>query len=272
METLWLRAAALRAGCPLVCVSSADGGTGRSTLTAALGGILAFASPAPIVAVDATGRAWGGLGHRAPRGSSATVWDATLAAERLAEPAVAEPLMQTGPTGLRVLVGESKMTAQRRPPTWSEMFGLVGHLREVYALALLDLPAADNTPTWRALGWATVPVLVARASVDSLQHTMRLLAHLRAVGLTEVADGAVVVVTATSHTTAREVRAIEHLARQAAGHLVRVPYDPVLARPDPVDPRSLSKLTRSALTDIAAAVIDRCPVDLDQPAGSPPSN
>nr|WTA68907.1 hypothetical protein OHB51_07040 [Micromonospora sp. NBC_00855] len=90
---------------------------------------------------------------------------------------------------------------------------MVGHLREVYALAPLDLPAAGNTPTWRALGWATMPVLVARASVDSLQHTMRLLAHLRAVGLTEVADGAVVVLMATSHTTTREVRAIEQLAR-----------------------------------------------------------
>ncbi|MEV4830643.1 hypothetical protein AB0K25_20270 [Micromonospora sp. NPDC049257] len=269
VESLWLRTASLHAGCPLVSVSSADGGVGRSTLTVALGGVLALASPAPIVAVDATGRAWGGVGHRVIRGGSATAWDASVAEHRLADPQVAEELMRRGPTGLRVLVGESRMTAQRRPPTWSEMFGVIGHLRSVYAMALLDLPAADNTPTWRALGWATVPVLVTRATVDALQHTMRLLAHLKAAGLGQVAESAVVVVMTTTHSTAREVRAVEHLARQAATHLVRVPFDPVLARPDPLDPRSLSKATRTALTEVAAAVVDRCPAAPD-PRGAAP--
>ncbi|MEU9507825.1 hypothetical protein AB0D32_16295 [Micromonospora sp. NPDC048170] len=269
VESLWLRMSSLRAGCPLVSVSSADGGVGRSTLTAALGGVLALASPAPIVAVDATGRAWGGLGHRVARGGSASAWDASVAQQQLADPLVAEGLMQTGPTGLRVLVGESRMTAQRRPPTWSEMFGVIGHLRSVYAMALLDLPAADNTPTWRALGWATVPVLVTRATVDALQHTMRLLAHLKAAGLGQVAESAVVVVMTTTHSTAREVRAVEHLARQAATHLVRVPFDPVLARPDLLDPRSLSKATRTALTEVAAAVVDRCPAAPDPREGAP---
>lgn len=261
VESLWLRAASLRAGCPLVALSSADGGVGRSTLTAALGGVLALASPAPIVAMDATGRAWGGLGHRVARGNSASTWDAVAAEERLADPLVAEGLMQRGPTDLRVLVGESKMTAQRRPTTWPETFGVIGHLRSVYTMALLDLPAADNTPTWRALGWSTVPVLVTRATVDALQHTMRLLAHLRAAGLDQVAESAVVVVMTTTHSTAREVRAVEHLARKAATHLVRVPFDPVLARPDPLDPRSLSKTTRTALTEVASIVVEHCPAD-----------
>ena len=261
VESLWLRASSLLPGCPLVSVSSADGGVGRSTLTAALGGVLALASPAPIVAVDATARAWGGLGHRAVGGGAASAWDASAAEARLADPLVAEELMQRGPTGLRVLVGESKMTAQRRPPTWSEMFGVIGHLRSVYAMALLDLPAADNSPTWRALGWATVPVLVSRATVDSLQHTMRLLAHLKAAGLDQVAESAVVVVMTTTHSTAREVRAVEQLARRTARHLVRVPFDPALAHAVPLDPRSLSKATRTALTEVAAAVVDRCPAD-----------
>ena len=145
---------------------------------------------------------------------------------------------------------------------------MIGHLRSVYAMALLDLPAADNTPTWRALGWATVPVLVSRATVDALQHTMRLLAHLKAAGLEQVTQSAVVVVMTTTHSTAREVRAVEQLARQSGTHLVRVPFDPVLARPDPLDPRSLSKATRTALTEVAAAVVDRCPADLS-PRGGP---
>ncbi|WP_433531209.1 MinD/ParA family ATP-binding protein [Micromonospora sp. CA-263727] len=262
VESLWLRAAGLRPGCPLVCLSSADGGVGRSTLTAAVGAVLALAVPGPVVAVDASLRAWGGLEHRVPRRSAATVWDAVSAGEALSRPPVVERLTQLGPTGLRVLVGESTMTSARRPPSWPELFAVVGYLRSVYALAVLDLRAADVAPVWRALAWATAPVLVSRASVDSLQHTMRLLAQLQAVGLREVVDRTVVVVMAASPSTAREVRAVEQLARQTVAHLVRVPYDPALARPESLDPRSMSKATRSALVDVAAAIVDRCPVDL----------
>lgn len=269
VEGLWQRAAALNGGCPLVCVSSADGGVGRSTLTVALGGLLALAIPGPVVAVDATLKPWGGLEHRVFRRGSATVWDAVSAGTDLDDLETAERLMQDGPTGLRVLVGESKVSDQRRPPNWPELLGVAGHLRSRYAMALLDLPTADTTPTWRALGWATVPVLVARATVDGVRHTLRLLAHVRAAGLHSVGDGAVVVVVATSPSTAREVRAVEKLARQSAAELVRVPYDPVLARPAPLDPRSLSKATRSAITEVAAAVVDRCPADLSRLVAAP---
>ncbi|MFV2104407.1 MinD/ParA family ATP-binding protein [Micromonospora sp. LOL_024] len=264
VESLWLRSAGLRQGCPLVAVSSADGGVGRSTLTAAVGGVLALALSGPVIAVDANLRPWGGLEHRVPRRSAATVWDAVRAGEALAMPPVVERFTQLGPTGLRVLVGESAMTSQRRPPSWPELFGVVAHLQSVYSLAVLDLPAAAVAPVWRALGWATVPVLVSRAAVDSLQHTMRLLTQMRAVGLHEVVERTVVVVMATSPSTAREVRAVEQLAAQAAAHLVRVPYDPVLARPQSLDPRSMGKAARSALVDVAAAIVGRCPVDLDR--------
>ncbi|MBO4164275.1 MinD/ParA family ATP-binding protein [Micromonospora antibiotica] len=260
VEELWSRAASLQAGCPLVSVSSADGGVGRSTLVVALGGLLALAVPGPVVAVDATVRAWGGVEHRVVRRSPATVWDAVLAGTALADRGVAERLMQGGPTGLRVLVGESRLTTQRRPPNWPELLGVIGHLRMTSKLMLLDLPTADTAPTWRVLSWATVPVLVSRATVDAVQHTLRLLAHMRAAGVERVTDGALVVVMATSPSTAREVRAVEQLAKRAGIDLVRVPYDPVLARPDALDPRSLSKATRSALTEVAATVIDRCPV------------
>ncbi|MEU1888909.1 hypothetical protein ABZ491_25895 [Micromonospora rifamycinica] len=263
VEELWSRAASLQDGCPLVSISSADGGVGRSTLVVALGGLLALAVPGPVVAVDATVRAWGGLEHRVARRSPATVWDAVRAGTTLADGGVAKQVMQGGPTGLRVLVGESRLTAQRRPPTWPELLGVIGHLRTTSKLMLLDLPTADTTPTWRVLSWATVPVLVSRATVDAVQHTLRLLAHMRAAGVERVTDGALVVVMATSPSTAREVRAAEQLARRAGTELVRVPYDPVLARPDALDPRSLSKATRSALTEVAATVIDRCPIVSD---------
>ncbi|KAB1139351.1 hypothetical protein F6X68_23820 [Micromonospora sp. AMSO12t] len=85
VESLWWRAALLSEGCPLACVSSADGGVGRSALTASLGGLLALAVPDPVVAVDATLRAWGGLEHRVARRTSSTVWDAVAAGAELAD-------------------------------------------------------------------------------------------------------------------------------------------------------------------------------------------
>ncbi|MFF0721840.1 MinD/ParA family protein [Micromonospora sp. NPDC003816] len=268
VESLWTGAARLRPGCPLVSVSSADGGVGRSTLAAALGGVLALAVPGPVIGVDANLRAWGGLEHRVARRSAATVWDAVCAGDALARPPVVERLTQLGPTGLRVLVGESAMSTQRRPPSWLELFGVIGHLRSVYSLAVLDLAPAAVAPVWRALAWATVPVVVSRATVDSLQHTMRLLAHMKAVGLHETVDRTVVVVMATAPSVAREVRAVQQLAAKAAAHLVRVPFDPVLARPQALDPRSMSKATRSALVEAATAVVDRCPVDLAAPGAT----
>ncbi|MBN1172458.1 MAG: hypothetical protein JXA67_09815, partial [Micromonosporaceae bacterium] len=130
---VWHRAAHLAPGCPMVAVSSADGGVGRSTLVAALGGLLALACPAPVVAVDVTARAWGGLGERVGRGTPTSVWDAVAAGVRLDGPLI-EQLAQRGPTGLRVLVGEVEMTAARRPPVVLEVAAAVSRLRRWYPL------------------------------------------------------------------------------------------------------------------------------------------
>jgi MinD-like ATPase involved in chromosome partitioning or flagellar assembly len=268
VDAVWLRAASLRPGCPLVVVSSADGGVGRSTLVAALGGVVALACPAPVVAVDVSGRAWGGLVHRVGGPGVGSVWDAVQAGERLRDRCVLERCVRRSATGLHVLVGEVEMTSARRPPTNEETSVLIGRPREMYALALLDAAAADTAATWRMLSRASVPVLVARASVDSLQHTMRLLGQLRAVGLDAVADRSVVVVMASTATVARAVRAGEYQASSVAGAVVRVPFDAGLARPEPVDPRSLRRATRGALVEVAAAVLALCPTDLQTAAAS----
>ncbi|HKT04712.1 MAG TPA: hypothetical protein VJT31_34795, partial [Rugosimonospora sp.] len=269
VDQVWYRAASLRPGCPVVAFSAADGGVGRSTLVAAVGGVLALACPRPVLAVDLSGRAWGGLAHRiGSGGGGASVWDAFCAARAasqvgapLADRRIIEQYVHRGPTGLQALIGEAQMTQQRRPPVADEAVTLVGQLRHVYPLLLLDVPTADTAATWRMLVWATVPVLVSRATHDGLQHTMRLLAQLRAVGLTPVADRAVVVVAATTPSVAREVRAGEHQLRTVTRGLIRVPFDRALARPDPVDPRQLGRATRMALVEVAAAILAWCPAD-----------
>lgn len=260
VEQVWLQAASLRPGCPMVGVSSADGGVGRSTLVAALGGLLALACPTPVVAVDVTARAWGGLGDRVGRTGPGTIWDAVCAGEQL-DPHVLDHLAQSGPTGLRVLVGEVEMASGRRPPTVLEVAVTVGRLRRWVPMVVLDLPTAETAGIWRALGWSAAPVLVARATQDSMRHTLRLIAALRAGGLGATADAAVVVVMATSPVTDRQVRAAQRQLSGVVGAVVRVPYDAGLARCAPVDPRSLRRATRAALVEVAAAVLARCPAD-----------
>jgi len=260
---VWLRAASLWPGCPLVTVSSADGGVGRSTLVAAVGGVLALACPQPVIALDFSGRAWGGLVHRVGRRHDVTLWDAYSRIDMLTHRSVVEQFMQLGPTGMHALVGEVSMTSRRRPTTGQETAAVLSRLRALYHIALLDLPVAETSGAWRALSWGSAPVLVARATSDSLQHTMRLVAQLRGVGLTDLADKSVLVVMASSPHVASEVRASERQAKGVVGDLIRVPYDVALAKPSPVDPRALRKATRGALITVVEAVLERCPTNPD---------
>jgi len=261
VERVWLSAASLHPGCPLVAVSSADGGVGRSTLVAALGGVLALACPLPVLAVDLSGRAWGGLAERVGRRHAATIWDAVSNVGSLTNRDAVERLVQHGPTCLQALIGEVALTRRRRSPTAEDGRTVLARLRALYPLAVLDLPAADTPGTWTTMADAAAPVLVARATPDSLRHVLRLLTALRAVGLGAIAGRSVLVVNATSPHVPRELRAVERHAARAAGALIRVPYDTGLARPAPVDPRGLRRATRVALIDLAAAVLARCPAD-----------
>ncbi|WP_239088151.1 cellulose synthase operon protein YhjQ/BcsQ [Planosporangium mesophilum] len=261
VERVWLRAASVRPGCPVLAVSSADGGVGRSTVVAALGGLLALACPQPVLAVDVSARAWGGLVHRVGRRNAATVWDAVRDMALLTDRLQVQRLAQLGPTGLWTLVGEVELSAVRHPPTVGETVPFVDHVRTLYPLLLLDLPTADTRQVWQVLGASAVPVLVARASRDSLQHSMRLLARLRGVGLAEAADRSVLAVVATSPRPGCDVRAAMRQAGDTAGEVLSLPYDRALAQPDPIDVRSLGRASRRALVELADAVLRRCPCD-----------
>ncbi|MGI5238630.1 MinD/ParA family ATP-binding protein [Dactylosporangium sp. CA-139066] len=268
LRRAWLRAASLRPGCPPIVVSSADGGAGRSTIVAALGAVLAAAMPQPPAAVDATARGWGGLEHRVPRRNDGTVWDlfAALLHTGDLDPAVLDAAMQYGTSGLHTAIGEVRRTAIRRPTVLAESVRVVEALRGRYSLVLVDAPVADVAGVWQLFAGAC-PVLVARAGVDSVQHTLRLLSQLRGVGLDEAAARTVVAVTATVPRPAREVRAAVRQLGTAVSVVVRVPFDEHLARPEPVDLARLRKPARHALVELADAVLACCPADPGQAAG-----
>lgn len=255
-EQVWLRAATVRPGA-LVAVCSADGGVGRSTLVAALGSVLALAVPGPVIAVDMHPVPWGGLAERVGGARAATIWDAVRDLAMLTSRREVERWTQTGPSGLLALVGETEGRG-RRPPRHDEAAAVVEMVRRLYPLTVADVMPALIVGVWRTLAVAHAPVLVARATADSVRHTLRLLTHLRAAGYGAVADRAVLAVVATTPHPDREVRAAVRQAATVVADVVEVPFDPQLARPDPVDARRLRKPARRALVRLAAAVLDRC--------------
>jgi MinD-like ATPase involved in chromosome partitioning or flagellar assembly len=228
-------------------------------LVAVLGGLLALAvpGPLPVVAVDMHPTPWGGLADRVGRQNAGTVWDAFRDVATLTTLQDITRWVQRGPTGLLALVGETQGRG-RRPPSHTEAAAVTEAVRRQVALTVVDLMPAFITGVWHTLASAAAPVLVARGTVDSVQHTLRLLSHLRDAEFASVADRCVMVVMATSPWTAREVRAAVRQASTAVSTLVPVPYDERLARPEPADPRTLRKPTRNALVELAEAVLSRC--------------
>ena len=255
-EQAWRDAAAVPPG-SLLAVSSADGGVGRSTLVAALGSLLALAVPGPVIAVDANPRPWGGLGERVGAGSG-TVWDTVRELSRLHSRTEVERWTRQGPSGLLALAGEVEVSHERHPPTHQETMAVADALRQLYPLVLLDLMMADIRGVWRALAASSAAVLVARATPDSIQHTLRLLTYQHSAPTPQAPAAPLLVVMSTSPRTSGEVRAVLRQAATVAAAVHTIPYDPMLAAAAPMDPRRLAKSTRRALLDLAADVLHRC--------------
>jgi MinD-like ATPase involved in chromosome partitioning or flagellar assembly len=255
-ERVWRAAAATPRG-SVLAVSSADGGVGRSTLVAVLGGLLALAVPGPVVAVDANPRPWGGLGERVGVGSG-TVWDAVRELSRLHSRNEVERWTRKGPSGLLALAGEVEATAYRHPPAHHELMAVAGALRRLYPLVLLDLMMAEARGVWDALAGASVALLVARATPDSIAHTLRLMAFQRHAAAPRGPAAPLLVVVATSPRIHGEVKAALRQAGTVAAAVHTIPYDAMLARAAPIDARLLARSTRRALLGLAADVLQRC--------------
>ncbi|WP_203383730.1 MinD/ParA family ATP-binding protein [Paractinoplanes ovalisporus] len=210
---------------------------------------------------------WGGLADRIGRQSTATVWDTVRDLNSLTSAEEIQRWTQRGPTGLLALAGETEGQG-RRPPQHDEAAAVVEVVRRLVAVTVCDVMPALITGVWRTLHTAQAPVIVARASTDSIRHSLRLLAHLRAAGYGPVADRAVLAVSATSPRIAREVRAVLKQARSAVPTIVSIPFDVGLSVPEPIDVRRLRKQTRHALVHLAEQVLLRCiaPVAGGRPA------
>ncbi|MFI6985888.1 MinD/ParA family protein [Embleya sp. NPDC050154] len=258
-RAVWTAMARLPARSPVVAVTAPGGGVGVSTVTAALGSLLALAAPeqAPPLAIDAGTRAWSGLPARVGSACEATFNDLlALEGPEAMSRRDARACMHVGPTGLEMLAGESRSgrDAARPPMTAGALYRVLARLRGAYPLVLVDAPAAGDAVCEQALRRSTTAVLVVRASSDGPEYALACLAWWRSLGHERLVDGAVVVVNEVAPNPPREVRAGERtLARQVRA-VVRLPYDRELAKPEPVRPMALGKAARGALLEIAAAV------------------
>jgi MinD-like ATPase involved in chromosome partitioning or flagellar assembly len=246
----------VRRQCLVVPVVSADGGVGRSTLTLAVGGLLASALPGPVLAVDATGRPFSGLRPRSLFRSPATAWDVFQQPRRLSQPATARQATQTDPNGLHILVAEEVLDAPRRPLSLSELGHALEYAWLTYHCLVLDLPpyAPAVAP---ALTNAAGVLVVCRASTDSIGHAQRLLSMLARPAITSgVYARHVVAVNATTTETPRA--AVARIATLSAlgATAIPIPYDPGLAG-GPVAVERLRRKTRTALADVAGALLGR---------------
>ncbi|MGW1996471.1 MinD/ParA family ATP-binding protein [Embleya sp. NPDC001921] len=258
-RAVWTAMARLPTRSPVVAVTAPGGGVGASTVTAALGSLLALAAPegAPPLAIDAGTRAWSGLPARVGSPCEATFNDllAFQGPEAMSR-RDAHACMHVGPTGLEMLAGESRpgRDTVRPPMTAGALYRVLARLRGAYPLVLVDAPAAGDAVCEQALRRSTTAVLVVRASSDGPEYALACLAWWRSLGHERLVDGAVVVVNEVAPNPPREVRAGERtLARQVRA-VVRLPYDRELAKPEPVRPMALGKAARGALLEIAAAV------------------
>ncbi|GAA2470720.1 hypothetical protein Ahu01nite_079930 [Winogradskya humida] len=177
---------------------------------------------------------------------------------RLRSRADVERWTRKGPSGLLALAGEVEVSRYRHPPNHAEAMAVVEVVRQWYPLVLLDLMMAEIRGVWRVLADASVALLVARATPDSIQHALRLLTYQQRIRTPHTPAVPVLVVVSTSPRTPGEVRAVLRQAAGVAAAVHPIPYDPMLAVAAPIDARLLAKATRRALLNLAADVLRRC--------------
>jgi MinD-like ATPase involved in chromosome partitioning or flagellar assembly len=241
--------------CMLMPVISAEGGVGRSTLTLAVGGVIAHLTPRLVLAVDAAQRPFSGLRPRTEFRSAATTWDALQAPHMLAAEASAQLITQTDCSGLHILVAEEELTAGRRPLTLPELGRSLSYAHCIYGAMVVDLPPFAPVAAG-AVANAAGLLVVCRATVTSLQHARRLLTLIAPSGTTRPSGQRwVVAVNETSPRVSREtVAQATLLSSSPIDAVVHVPYDPGLTE-GPIDVLRLKRRTRAALVNLADALI-----------------
>lgn len=237
----------------MVAVSSIAGGAGRTTVTVALGQLLAVRTGGPVVAVEAAAEPLGTMSSRVRLTTDSTVRDLYTGPRPTSRDEVSS-MLNLDDSGLLTLVGEpSQATPWPRART---VAAAVDRLLEWFPVAVLDLPASPLSRVawpWVSTRAAAV-VLVARATGPDLSLLAETLPVLDRLGLAGLAGRVVVVINHTSRDRpGRDAQAGEQLVAARVRSVLQLPYDEQLAGTREIRPEALGRHTRAALLQIAAA-------------------
>ena len=243
-----------RGGTRRVIVMSRKGGVDKTTVTAALGNILAGTRGDRVVAVD-TNRDAGNLAHRITAPSAFTITDVLAQAEHLDSYAKLRHFLTQSPESqLEVLAADDDphLAHSLEAPDYQQLLDLVDRY---YNLILLDtgtgiLDSADQG----LLTAADQLVLVLRSAVDSGRAAALTLDWLEAHGYGRLVANAVVVINGVSPGVGAPVTPIaEHFASRCAA-VVSIPWDPALENGGRMLPTALQPETLEAFDELAASV------------------
>jgi MinD-like ATPase involved in chromosome partitioning or flagellar assembly len=241
--------------CHRLAVISLKGGVGKTTTTAALGGMLATLRGDRVVAIDANPDR-GTLGERVAGEIQATVRDMLAAGDAIRRYGDVRTFTSQAPSRLEVLSSDSD-------PGISLAFSdddyraTIDILERYYNLILTDCGTGLLHSAMRGvLGLADSLVLVSSPTLDGARSASATLDWLEAHGYGELAGRSIAVICAVRHGRDVDVGRLEkHFAARSRA-VVQIPYDAHLATGGIVDVEALRPATHTAYLQLAAAVGD----------------
>jgi len=253
------REARLRApieGTRRVVVMSRKGGVGKTTVSLALGSILATERGDRVVAVDANPDA-GNLAHRVAPVNDLTITDVLRDMDRIGTYAQLKRYTSQAPESrLEVLASDDDSRigiALNR----SDYHRLIGLLDRFYNLILLDTGTGIlDSANQGLLSEADQLVLVLRAGIDGGRAAALTLDWLEAHDYGRLVTEAVVVINAVKPGVGAPIAPIQEHFEQRCRRVITVPWDPALEKGARTMMSGLGGATEESLLEVAAAVAE----------------
>ncbi len=253
-------ATSFEGGARFVPVLTRKGGVGKTTITTLLGMALASIRDDRVIAIDANPDR-GTLSERVARQTRATVRDVVNRAASIQGFTDFSTLVSRDETRLDILASDTD-------PMLSEAFdendyNVVADLAaRYYSIVLTDCGTGIVHSVMRAtLQRADAIVIVSGGSVDEARLASETLTWLEANGYGDLVRESIVAInTATQGTNLVKLEEIEAHFASRVRHIVRIPYDELLAAGSVISWKDLRPLTRQAARELAALIAQGMPV------------
>ncbi len=253
------RADRLRAtieGTRRVVVMSRKGGVGKTTITMALGSILATERGDRVVAVDANPDA-GNLAHRVAPVNDLTITDVLRDLDGIASYADLKRYTSQAPESRLEVLASDDDTRIGIALDRADYHRLIGLLDRFYNLILLDTGTGIlDSANQGLLAEADQLVLVLRAGLDGGRAAALTLDWLQDHDYGQLVRDAVVVINAVRPGVGAPIDPIQEHFEHRCRRVITVPWDPSLEQGAQTVVSGLSRATRESLLEAAAAVAE----------------